>query len=104
MEFLEWHSEGPHSFRVMLLGTSTNLRRAEQKAIFETIEGHPASKTPDTPGILLRIAALLKHLQPDTAPPHPLQPRQVLKGHGEIPSPFGILRGKTATDKDGRLR
>jgi hypothetical protein len=86
----------------MLLGTSPNLRGAEQQAIFETVEGHPAAKSPDATGILLRIAALLKHLQPDTATAHPLEPRQVLQGHGEIPAPFGILRGKPATNKDGR--
>jgi hypothetical protein len=86
----------------MLLGTFGSLRRAEQKAVLETVEGHPASKTPDTPGILLRVATLLKHLQPDAATAHPLEPRQILEGHGEIPSPFGILRGKPATDKDGR--
>jgi hypothetical protein len=86
----------------MLLGTFGSLWRAEQKAVLETVEGHPASKTPDTPGILLRVATLLKHLQPDTSTPHPLQPRQILEGHGEIPSPFGILRGKPATNKDGR--
>jgi hypothetical protein len=85
----------------MLLGTFGSLRRAEQKAVLETVEGHPASKTADTPGILLRVATLLKHLQPDAATAHPLEPRQILEGHREIPSPFGILRGKPATDEDG---
>ena len=47
-EFLERHSVNTHPFRMMLLGTSPNLRRAEQKAVLETVEGHPASKTPDT--------------------------------------------------------
>jgi hypothetical protein len=54
--------------------------------------------------ILLGVSALLEHFQPDTPPTHPLESQEVLEWNRKVPSPFGILRGKTAPNKDGRQR
>jgi hypothetical protein len=53
-------------------------------------------------GILLGVSALLEHFEPDPPSTHPLQSQKILEWNRKVPSPFGILRGKTAADKDGR--
>jgi hypothetical protein len=51
-------------------------------------------------GILGRIATLLKHLEPDPPPTHPLQAGQILQRNREISTPLRVFRGKSATDED----
>jgi hypothetical protein len=86
----------------MLLRAFRFLRLAQQQAILDSVMGQPAAKCSHAMGILLGVSALLEHFEPDPPSTHPLQSQKILEWNRKVPSPFGILRGKTAADKDGR--